>query len=151
MLDRIKALFAAEGRDASEEARVCEVQLAAAALLVKAAHMDEDFDAGEESLIVELLRQRFELNETEARSLLALAERRAGDSVQLLEFTRIVKDRFDHDERIEMLEMLWEVVYSDGRLHDHEASLMRRVSGLLFVSDQESGSARKRALARLGH
>ena len=46
--------------------------------------------------------------------------------------------------------MLWEVAYADGELHDYEANLMRRVTGLLFVSDQESGEARKRALERLG-
>jgi uncharacterized tellurite resistance protein B-like protein len=46
--------------------------------------------------------------------------------------------------------MMWEVAYADGALHDYEASLLRRVTGLLYVSDRESGEARKRVLARLG-
>jgi uncharacterized tellurite resistance protein B-like protein len=46
--------------------------------------------------------------------------------------------------------MLWEVAYADGTLHDYEASLLRRITGLLYVSDRESGEARKRVLARLG-
>ena len=46
--------------------------------------------------------------------------------------------------------MLWEVVYADGELHDYEASLLRRIAGLLYVPDRESGEARKRVLARLG-
>ena len=46
--------------------------------------------------------------------------------------------------------MLWEVVYADGELHDYEASLLRRVSGLLYVSDWDSGEARKRVRSRLG-
>jgi uncharacterized tellurite resistance protein B-like protein len=49
-----------------------------------------------------------------------------------------------------MIEMLWEVVYADGRLDDYEANLMRRIAGLIYVSDGESGSARKRVLDRLG-
>jgi uncharacterized tellurite resistance protein B-like protein len=48
------------------------------------------------------------------------------------------------------MEMLWEIVYSDGELHDFEATLMRRLAGLLYVDDRESGSARKRALEKLG-
>ena len=49
-----------------------------------------------------------------------------------------------------LMEMLWEVVYADGELHDYEANLLRRTAGLLHVSDQESGAARKRVLARMG-
>jgi uncharacterized tellurite resistance protein B-like protein len=45
--------------------------------------------------------------------------------------------------------MLWELAYADGQLHDLEASLMRRLAGLLYVSDRDSGDARKRALRRL--
>jgi uncharacterized tellurite resistance protein B-like protein len=45
--------------------------------------------------------------------------------------------------------MLWEVAYADGQLHDYEASLLRRIAGLIYVGDRESGEARKRVLARL--
>ena len=46
--------------------------------------------------------------------------------------------------------MLWEVAYADGALHDYESNLMRRLAGLLHVSDRDSGEARKRAIERLG-
>ena len=61
-----------------------------------------------------------------------------------------VKDGFDQEERIRLIEMLWEVAYADGELHDYEASLMRRITGLLYISDRDSGEARQRVLARLG-
>ena len=54
------------------------------------------------------------------------------------------------EERVGILELLWEVVYADGQLHDYEASLLRRVAGLLYVSDRESGEARLRVMGRLG-
>ena len=54
------------------------------------------------------------------------------------------------EERVGILELLWEVVYADGTLHDYEASLLRRVAGLLYVSDRESGEARLRVMGRLG-
>ena len=56
----------------------------------------------------------------------------------------------DEEERIGVIEMLWEVAYADGELHDYEASLLRRVAGLLYVSDRANGEARLRVMAKLG-
>jgi uncharacterized tellurite resistance protein B-like protein len=112
--------------------------------------MDAEFDAVERTKILELVRARFELSEAEAQSLLELAGDKVANASQLYGFTRVVKDNFDHEERVELIEMLWEVVYADGTLHDLEASLMRRVAGLIYVPDRESGAARKRALSKLG-
>ncbi len=153
MLDRIKDLIrewsGAEGVSPQGEGRD-ELQVAVAALLVEAATMDSDFDADERATIARLLRARFGLEERDAQELVALAETHIADAAELYGFTRIVKDRFSHDERVEMMQMLWEVAYADGELHDYEANLMRRIAGLIFVSDRESGEARKRALAHLG-
>ena len=82
--------------------------------------------------------------------MMAEAEQTAETSVDLYHFTRVAKDLLDEAGRIELLEAMWEVVYADGTLHEYEAQLMRRVSGLLFVEDRESGAARKRALEKLG-
>ena len=124
-------------------------QLAAAALLVEAATMDDSFDAAERATILQLLTGRFGLSAEEGEELLADAEAEVARSNQLYAFTKPIKDALDHEERIEIVEMLWEVAYTDGALHDYEASLIRRVTGLLHVSDRESGAARKRALDRL--
>ena len=127
-----------------------DIQVAAAALLVEAAEMDSSFDESERAKVLELVQSRFDLSEDEAQSLIRLARERVAESSQLYGFTRVVKDQFDHDERVELMEMLWEVVYADRVLHDHEASLMRRIAGLIYVPDRESGAARKRALKKLG-
>ncbi len=124
-------------------------QLAAAALLVTAGAMDDAFDATERSKIETLLRERFQLGPEGAAELLADAEAVAAESVDLFGFTSAIKQGFSPEERVEIVEMVWEVVYSDGVLHDHEASLMRRLVGLLGVSDRESGDARIRARAKL--
>ena len=153
MINRIKALLNTPGGTspkAGSRHRFAELQVAAAALLVEAAEMDASFDEPEKAKILDLVRRRFELSETEAESLVELARQEAADSSQLYGFTRVVKDQFSHEERVELLEMLWQVIYADGQRHDHEASLMRRVAGLIFVSDRECGSARKRALIKLG-
>jgi len=152
MINRIKSLFAGDSTakaSASASHAQNEVQLAAAVLLVEVAWQDETFDEAERARVLDLVRARFDLTAEEAETLLAAAEKRASGSTQILPFTRTIKDRFTPQERVEMVEMLWQVVYADGVLHDHEAALMRQIGGLVYVSDRDRGAARKRALERL--
>jgi uncharacterized tellurite resistance protein B-like protein len=150
MLDRIKAIL----RDrpvAQETDGFDQLQVAVAVLLVEAARMDNEFDADERAAIAQLLVRRFDLDEPAAERLVQRAEDHAEQSVEFYTLTRTVKDAFEHEDRVEFMQMLWEVAYADGVLHDHEANLMRRVTGLLHVNDRESGEARKRALRQLGY
>lgn len=152
MINRVKALFVE--RRGAPEARAArhsheELKIAAAALMVEAAQLDDSFDARERDKIRELVTERFELAPEEGDSLIEVAEARVAESSQLHGFTRVVKSAFTPEERIELLEMLWEVVYADGKLHHYEANLMRRLTGLLQVSDRDAGAARKRVRERL--
>jgi uncharacterized tellurite resistance protein B-like protein len=149
MLQHIKA-FLFDGAEEASLAETDAVHLAAAALMVEAAHADENFGPRERSAIKEIVRERFSLTPEEAGSLLELAEAEAQDTAQWYRFTSTLKDRFSEAQRIGMIEMLWEVVYADGHLHDLESSLLRRIGGLLYVSDRDRGAARKRVLDRLG-
>lgn len=112
--------------------------------------MDAEFGAEERTKIGELVAQRFGLSTEESGALLQAASDKVDQSVEVFSFTREIKNAFSPEERVEVMEMLWEVAYADGELHDLEANLMRRLAGLLHVSDRDSGSARKRVLARLG-
>ncbi len=126
-----------------------ELHLAAAALMVEAARLDGDFDDTERTRISDILQRRFALDGDSAAALIDAAIGAVDKIPEIYGFTRTVRQNFDHDERVAMLELLWEVAYADGELHDYEASLLRRVTGLLYVTDRESGAARKRALERL--
>ena len=152
MINRIKAFLRDGGAKESAAAGHSrdEKQLAAAALMAVAATMDGQLGEAERKVIQDVAMRRFGLSATEADDLIAEATRASAESTQLLRFTSAVKQHFDHDERIEVIEMLWEVVYADGVLHDYEANLLRRVAGLIYVTDRERGDARKRAMARLG-
>ena len=153
MLDRIRALLTAQlgaGEAAAGSHGPDELQLAAVALLVEAAQMDDDFGPAERDKIIELVQRRFALSEADSAELLQAASDKVDQSIQIFGFTRVIDDAFSEAERVELMEMLWEVAYADGELHDYEAALMRRLAGLLYVTDRDSGDARKRALARLG-
>ncbi len=139
-----------KGRAAAADGRhsTAELHLAAAALLVEAAKIDDCFDEEERARVGALLRGRFELDAGDAESLIEAAEARTETASGLYGFTSEIRRHFDHGERVAMIEMLWNVVYADGVLHDFEANMLRRVAGLLYVTDRESGNARKRALGR---
>ncbi len=123
---------------------------AAASLLVEAAILDGDFDEAERRRILNLCEKRFSLTPEDATALVEAAEAEQADSIDSYIFTREIRAHFDAAERVEMIDMLWDVVFADGAVHDYEADLMRRITGLLYVSDRENGEARKRALQRAG-
>lgn len=150
MIKALKTFFAETPPPSVGTSSSDPVHVAAAALLVEAAKVDGSFDETERSQIKDVLVHLFSLEESEMEALLAESEDAVAQSVELYSFARTVKDGLDYDGRIELMQMLWEVVYADGQLDDFEANLVRRVSGLLYVSDQDSGRARKAALEQLG-
>jgi uncharacterized tellurite resistance protein B-like protein len=126
------------------------LRVAVAAVLVEAAQMDDRFDEAERRSIESLLARRFALTPEAARRLLEEAARAADASVQLHGFLRRIRDAFGPAERIELVEMLWEVAYADGALDPHEDALIRRIAGLVAVDDRDRGEARRRVRRRLG-
>lgn len=149
MLGKLKSLFDSTREEADSRPDLPPEAAAAAALLVEAALMDGHFDARERASVERLLGERYGLDGASLATLVGEAERSAGTSVELYGLTRRLKDELDYEERIELMEMLWAVVLADEEVHDFEAGLMRRLAGLLYVEDADSGAARKRVEARL--
>jgi uncharacterized tellurite resistance protein B-like protein len=127
-----------------------QLRLYVAALLVEAARMDDRFDAAERQAIQRILSERYRLSPWETVELLSAAERAVDQSTQLFRFTDAVVQRVPVEDRVRILEMLWEVAYADGVLGPEEDQLLRRIAGLIHVSDRDRGLARQRVLERLG-
>lgn len=143
-------LFRRKGKAPEGEPREkAELRLAAAALLVEAAKLDGAFDGVERVRIAGLLKDRFGMEGDDVAELIEAADEETDLAGGLYGFTKEIRVNFDHAERVSMIEMLWEVAYADGSLHDFESNMLRRVAGLLYVTDRESGEARKRVLDRL--
>ncbi len=149
MFDRLLEIFTgAAPLSRADEAG--DLQVAVATLLVEAACMDDGFDPSERRTIGDLLADRFHLSGDETARLLAAAELAHDRSVGMYRHIRRITDGYDAQERIELIEMLWEVAYADGRLDPQEDALVRRIAGLVHVADHDRGAARKRVLARRG-
>ena len=147
MINRIRALFAEPEGSKWEKHSVDQIHLAAAALLVEAAHLDESYDELERRAVVYVLKQEFELSDEECDTLIEQAEAAQHEATDLYRFIRKFDSNFGHAERLRLIEMLWQVVYADGELHPYESNLIQRISGMLHVTDRERADARRRVLA----
>ena len=114
-----------------------------AALLIHAAKIDEDYTVKEKEIIKKAMIHLYEITSGEAEELIKKAENKEQESNQIVEFTKEIKKRpmkFRH----KIIEILWKIVYSDRTNDMYESNLIRRVCGLLYVSDKDSGEIKIR-------
>jgi uncharacterized tellurite resistance protein B-like protein len=149
MFDRFNRLFGDTSTAAARHDRE-GLQIAAAALLMETARLDDTVTVGERARIGALVGERFGLAPEELAALMRRAEAETDGAAHHYDYVRTIIDRCPPDERVWIVEMLWEVAYADGELHPLEANLLRRIGGLLYVSDVDRGEARKRVLRRMG-
>ncbi len=119
-------------------------------LMVEAAGADGQIADDESILISEIIAAQFELSEPEMATILDEAVNDFHDRIEIHSLMRQLRDVADYEERVGVLELVWMVVLSDNRLDKIEAQLMRRLAGLLFISDVDSGLAARTARKRLG-
>lgn len=137
-----------EGRSAApdqkETGKIGDEKLAAAALMVEVASHDGQFSRVEREHILHLLENKLGLSSADALELFVEALAAQNEANHMLGFTRKIKDHFDEAGREKILALLWEVVFVDGVEDPYESNLMRRVAGLLYISDKRSGQIRKK-------
>ena len=123
---------------------------AIAGLLIEAAMADGELDDSERSQVARILAAQPGFDAAQVDRLIESALESHEARVEIHSLTRSIRSETDPEDRAAILEVAWMVVLSDGEVHDYEAQLMRRLAGLLYVDDIESGRAAKRAKARLG-
>ena len=109
-----------------------------AALLIHAAKIDENYTDIEKKIIKKAIMHLNKVNLNEADELLKLAEKKEGESNQIIEFTKEIK-KYSMEFKLKIVEIIWKIVYSDGSSDDYESNLIRRICGLLYISDKDNG------------
>ncbi|MHA1523861.1 MAG: TerB family tellurite resistance protein [Alphaproteobacteria bacterium] len=125
-----------------------ERRLAIAALLVRTATIDGDFDASERVTLKSLFEEHFSLSPEQTEQLLTQAHQRENDAVDLFGFTKIITSTSDAQARRAIVAMMWEVVYADGWVDDYEANLVWRASELIGVTRADRIALRQEAERR---
>ena len=114
-------------------------------ILVEAAAVDGKIEKSELSKIKKSLVYFFEINEDESSYIVKKCLEKVDEPKSLYYFTSKINKEFEYEKKIKLLEILWEIILADGKIHDFETNMVRRLSGLLYVSDVDCGNAKKRA------
>tara|TARA_B100000989_G_C19342204_1_gene385463 strand:- start:62 stop:514 length:453 start_codon:yes stop_codon:yes gene_type:complete len=118
-------------------------------LMIEAAYTDGQIDDSELKKIKFSLIEIFKEDSYKVELVLKDAIKNKNNSKSLHHYTSYINKNFTDDKKLLLIETLWEIVLSDGEIHDFESNLIRRLAGLLYISDVNSGNARKRALDKL--
>ncbi|AVO39091.1 TerB family tellurite resistance protein [Pukyongiella litopenaei] len=122
-----------------------DAQLALAALLVRVARSDGQYDATEIARIDQVIGDRYGLSATGAAELRGRAEQLETEAPDTVRFTRAIKDAVAYEDRRSVVESLWSVALADGERAQEEDALLRLVASLLGVNDRDSALARQKA------
>ena len=149
MLRAIQQFFesqiAPDAVESSPADREHSYQLATAALLLEMSRADFDAKPEEREAVRRAVEQTFGLGKEETETLVELAEQEVADATSLYQFTRLINDHFDAEEKAHVVELLWRVAYADGSLDKYEDHLARRVADLLHVPHKTFIRAKHRA------
>ncbi len=115
-------------------------------LMIEAANTDGNLDEVEIKKISYILVNTFNEDSNKVNNSLKKAIDNKNNSNSLYFYTSKLNKEFSHHKIILLIETMWEIILSDGKIHDYESSLIRRLSGLLYISDIDSGNARRRVL-----
>jgi uncharacterized tellurite resistance protein B-like protein len=147
MFKNLKAFFESSLQKSEGESatRQKSLELAAAVLMLEISMADSDFADEERELIESIMIKNFHMGEDESREIIKLAEQEVDHAVSLHEFTRLVNETLPPEERIEIIELLWQVAYADAVLDKYEEYYIRKIADLLYVSHSDYIKAKHRA------
>lgn len=140
MLDIIKRFFSQDTLDDAAENTPDAAHdrlVATCALFVEIARIDDEFTDAEMEKIISILQTSYGLSREHADALIATAEKQLADSVDLWQFARLINQNYTADEKIEIVETLWRIVYVDGKMDAHEHYLMGKLQNLLRLSHDQ--------------
>ena len=149
MLNSLKRFFSKpvqNGSNAAEASQEHDIQVATCALLVELARIDEQFTSEELETILSILKDKYGLSGEHADALVAEAEKELDNSVDLWQFANLINQNYSNEEKIEIIETLWQVVYVDGKMDEYEHYLMRKMKNLLRLSHNQLIDAKLKVL-----
>ena len=118
-------------------------------LLVEAAEIDGKIDESEISIIKNSIIELYKVTAEKADLIIKKCVESAGQPNLLHSFTSRINKEFDYDKKINLLEILWEIILADGQIHDFESNLIRRLSGLMYISNIDCANVKKRVLLKI--
>ena len=133
MLSIFKKFFEGPGGDRKEEDKEARLRTATCALLLEAATADDSFSDTEQEKVVEILKSRFGMTDEAVKELIQESKRERRDEPDIWYFTNLINQNLTNEEKYELMEEIWEVIYSDGTLGEFENYLAQKLYRMLNI------------------
>ena len=140
MLNIVKRFFSKKNEEdpnAIKQETGHDIYVATCALLVEIARIDGTFTQEEMETVISILKEKYGLSRENINSLIAEAEKQLEESVDLWQFARLINENYSNEEKMEIIETLWRIVYVDGKMDQYEHYLMNKLKNLLRVSHNQ--------------
>ncbi len=146
MLKKLNEFFSALTNPAADAQQPEHtLQLATAVLMVEVMRADAESSEVEQAAVLRILKERFRLDDEEVRKLTTLGQQTSQQATDLHQFTSLLNRELSREEKIRIVEYMWQVAYADHHLSAHENHLMRKMTDLLHVSQADYIAAKMRA------
>ncbi len=149
MLDILKGFFSKTTEDSTRttvQKTDHDIRVATCALFVEIARIDEKFTQEEMETIISILKEKYNLSQEHADALIAEAEKELKESVDLWQFARLINENYSNEEKVKIIETLWQIVYVDGKMNRYEHYLMNKLKKLLRLSQDQLIDAKLKVL-----
>lgn len=133
MLSTFKKLFEGSGADNKEENKGARLRTATCVLLLEAATADDTFSDVEQKKVVEILKSRFGMDDEAVKELIDESKRARQDEADIWYFTNLVNQNLSNEEKYDLMEAVWEVIYSDGSLGEFENYVAQKLYRMLNI------------------
>ena len=148
MIGILKSLFTKEaaGLSAANIPQPHRLHVATCAILLEMAKIDCEFDDLERQDIISIFKNKYNLADDEIAALIEASEEELERSIDLWQFTKHINNNYTPDEKIGIIETVWQVAYADGKLDKHEDYLIHKLSEILNLSHKHMIDAKLKVL-----
>ena len=140
MIDLVKRFFSQAPQDGDttrDAATSHDVRIATCALFLEMSHIDGEFSESERQYVVSILRRDFDLSDEYAAALLEAAHEELKGSIDLWQFTNLINQHYSMEEKLQIIETVWRIAYTDGKLDKHEDYLVHKLAKLLRLNHRQ--------------
>lgn len=149
MIKRLKQVFASipvHSADPGKSDNPHDIQIATCALFLEMANIDGQFSRDERGSIMKILAEEYDLSEEDVAELTESAEEERKGKIDLWQYTNLINQNYSDEEKIRIVELLWKIVFSDGRLDAHEDYLVHKLAKLLRLNHDQLIDAKLKVL-----
>lgn len=149
MIERLKQVFESltfQDSDGKKKDNPHDVRVATCALFLEMANIDGEFTANERKNIMKILGNEYGLTEEDVADLTKAAEDQREGKIDVWQYTNLINQNYSDEEKLHIVEMLWKIIYSDGRLDAHEDYLIHKVAKLLRLQHDQLIDAKLKVL-----